>query len=196
MLTYTLNKIIKTVEISVLLGLGLIVTNNFIISQLLIVLLLFANDFVTMSISTDHVSYSQKPDQWDVRRLMFSGGLFAALILGLSFFVLYVGVAFFHLALPQLQTLIFLTLVFTGQANVYLARERGHFWHSAPSLWMVGFSVMDIVVVSSLAINGLLMAPLDPFAVIGLLCGVVVYFVGLDFVKVKVLPFTRKMEGI
>jgi H+-transporting ATPase len=195
MLTYTLNKIIKTIEISVLLGLGLVVTNTFIISQLLIVLLLFANDFVTMSISTDHVSYSQKPDQWDVRRLMFSGGLFAALILGLSFFVLYVGIAFFYLALPQLQTLIFLTLVFTGQANVYLARERGHFWHSAPSMWMVGFSVMDIVVVSGLAINGLLMAPLAPSAVLGLLCGVAVYFVGLDFVKVKALPFTRKMEG-
>src|SRR5581483_2509279 len=55
MLTYTLNKIIKTLHISVLLGIGLLLTNDFIISQLLIVLLLFANDFVTMSISTDRV---------------------------------------------------------------------------------------------------------------------------------------------
>jgi len=55
MLTYIMNKIIKTLEISVLLGIGLVITNKFIISQLLIVLLLFTNDFVTMSISTDTV---------------------------------------------------------------------------------------------------------------------------------------------
>ena len=59
MLTYTLNKIIKTIEIALLLSVGVMLTGSFVITPLLIVLLLFTNDFVTMSIATDTVSYSQ-----------------------------------------------------------------------------------------------------------------------------------------
>src|SRR5579863_7411603 len=62
MMTYTLNKIIKTVEIAFFLSVGVMLTRSFIITPLLIVLLLFTNDFVTMSIATDTVSYSQQPD--------------------------------------------------------------------------------------------------------------------------------------
>ena len=61
MLTYTINKIMKTLEIAVFLSLGVMLTNTFIITPLLIVLLLFTNDFVTMSITTDNVSFSQSP---------------------------------------------------------------------------------------------------------------------------------------
>jgi len=61
MLTYTLNKIIKTVEIAMLLSVVVMLTRSFVITPLLIVLLLFTNDFVTMSIATDTVSYSQQP---------------------------------------------------------------------------------------------------------------------------------------
>lgn len=189
MLTYTFNKIIKTLEISILLGVGFILEKNFIISQLLIVLFLFANDFVTMSIATDRVSYSDKPDQWNIKTLMLASGLFAALILGFSFIVLFFGSHF--LTIPHLQTLIFLTLVFTGQANVYLVRERRHFWHSAPSIWMVGSSFLDISIISILAIEGIFMAPLHPSIVFGLLASVGFYFFLLDFLKVK---FFRTMR--
>ncbi|MGE5196216.1 MAG: plasma-membrane proton-efflux P-type ATPase [Anaerolineae bacterium] len=187
MLTYTMNKIIKTLEISVLLGLGLILTNHLIISQLLIVLLLFANDFVTMSLSTDKVSFSQKPDKWDIKTLTFVGGVFAAFILGLSFFILFAGSKFLHLSIFELRTLIFLTLVFTGQATVYLVRERKHFWHSMPSSWMITCSLLDIAIVTILAVNGLLMAPLHLYLVLGLLAVIAIYFVFLDFLKIKIV---------
>ncbi len=183
MLTYTLNKIIKTLEISLLLGVGLMLEKNFIISQLLMVLFLFANDFVTLSIATDRVSYSKKPDRWDIKKLMRIGGIFALLILGFSFTALFFGSRF--LTISQLQTWIFLTLVFTGQATVYLVRERHHFWHSRPSFWMIASSFSDISILSTLAINGLWMAPLPASFVCGLLASVLIYFVLLDFLKVK-----------
>jgi H+-transporting ATPase len=183
MLTYTLNKIIKTLEISILLSAGLLFEKNFIISPLLIVLLLFANDFVTMAVATDHVSYSQKPDHWNIKNLVFIGGIFAVLILGFSFTVLFLGSRF--LTLPYLQTLIFLTLAFTSQTTIYLVRDRNHFWHSAPSLWMVVSSIAAISAVSTLAIKGLFMAPLKAPFVFGLLGTILIYFVLLDFLKVK-----------
>ena len=61
MLTYTINKIMKTLEIAVFLSIGVMLTHTFVITPLLIVLLLFANDFVTMSITTDHVTFSRGP---------------------------------------------------------------------------------------------------------------------------------------
>jgi H+-transporting ATPase len=137
MLTYTINKITKTLQIAFFLSIGVMLTGSFIITPRLIVLLLFANDFVTMAIATDRVSYSRTPDRWDVKTLMIAGAVFAAFVLVLSFAVFFVGRDVLDLPLPQLQTLVFILLVATGQGNVYLIRERGHFWQSRPSTWLV-----------------------------------------------------------
>ncbi|MDA8095032.1 MAG: plasma-membrane proton-efflux P-type ATPase [Betaproteobacteria bacterium] len=186
MLTYTLNKIIKTVEIAVFLSVGVMLTGTFVITPMLIVLLLFTNDFVTMSIATDQVAYSLRPDRWRIRRLMATGAILAGFVLVLSFSVFFVGRDWLHLPLAQLQTLIFVMLVFTGQGNVYLVRSRGHFWDSRPSRWLLLASVLDILVVSTLAARGILMAAIPgPFLlVLGAL--VVAYLFALDFVKIAV----------
>ena len=189
MLTYTQNKIIKTLEISILLGLGLVFMHDFIISQLLIVLLLFANDFITMSISTDHMAYSRTPDKWNVRRLIFRSGMFATLILGFSFGAFWIAHDNLQLSLPQLQTWVFLILVFTGQCTVYLIREQRHFWHSCPSWWMIGLSFFDIIATSWMAGSGILMAPLPISLILSLFGSVIVYFFLLDFLKVYAVNY-------
>ena len=187
MLTYTLNKIIKTVEIALFLSLGVMLTGDFIITPLLIVLLLFTNDFVTMSIATDRVSFSPRPDRWQISTLMINGYVLGSLVLLLSFSLFFFCRDYLHLPLPKLQTLVFITLVFTGQGAVYLIRERRHFWHSAPSLWMVVISIADISIVSFLAIRGILMAPLAPCLVGSVIAICATYLIALDFLKVPIL---------
>ncbi len=191
MLTYTLNKIIKTVEIGFFLSFGVMAARAFIITPALIVLLLFTNDFVTMSIATDRVSFSHRPDRWHVGTLMAAGFALGSLMLVLSFGLFAVGRGVFLLPLPKLQTLVFITLVFTGQGAVYLVRERSHVWHSAPSRWLLFASATDIVVVSLLAIEGILMAPLAPALVALVLGSCAVYLAGLDFLKVTILERLR-----
>lgn len=187
MLTYTINKIMKTLEIAIFLTLGVIITRAFVITPLLIVLLLFTNDFVTMSIATDNVGYSQYPDRWNVRTLMLTGGLLAALVLVLSFAVFFVGRDLLGLKLAELQTLVFVMLVATGQGNIYLIRERGPFWRSRPSRLLMLSSVMDILVVAALATTGVLMTPVSLGLIIVLLVVVASYLFVLDGVKVRVL---------
>ncbi|MGE5218234.1 MAG: plasma-membrane proton-efflux P-type ATPase, partial [Chloroflexota bacterium] len=186
MLTYTLNKIVKTIEIALYLSLGMILTGTFVITPLLIVLLLFTNDFVTMSIATDHVSYSSKPDRWRIRSLVLTGGALAGLILVLSFAVFFAARDLLRLPLAQLQTLVFLMLVFTGQGNVYLVRERSHFWNSRPSGWLMMSSCADIAVVSLMATKGILMAAVSPALIAGLLAAVLAYLTLVDFFKVRI----------
>ena len=165
----------------------MILTRDFIITPLLIVMLLFTNDFVTMSIATDHVSASPMPDRWHIRTLMLAGMSLGSLILLLSFGLFFYGHDFLRLPLPQLQTLVFVTLVFTGQGMVYLVRERGHFWNSAPSRWMILSSIVDVSAVCLLSTRGILMAPL-PDSLIGLvILACVLYLIALDFLKVPIL---------
>ncbi len=184
MLTYTLNKIIKTLEIAIFTSVGVMLTGVFVITPLLIVLLLFTNDFVTMSIATDRVEFSRKPERWRIPTLMLTAAPLAALILVLSFSVFFAGRGWLHLPLPQLQTLIFVMLVFTGLGNVYLVRERRHFWRSRPSTWLLLASVIDIAVVSIMASQGILMAAISPVLITGLLVIALTYLALVDLVKV------------
>jgi H+-transporting ATPase len=189
MLTYTLNKIMKTFEIALFLTVGVMVSGTFIITPLLIVLLLFTNDFVTMSIATDHVAPSDRPDRWDIPKIMLTAGALSGMVLILSFTVFFVGRDVLHLPVAQLQTLIFLLLVFTGQGNVYLVRERKRLWNSLPSKWLVLSSVADVLIVSLLAARGVLMAAI-PFHLIGqLLLSVVVFLVVIDSAKVRIFRY-------
>ncbi len=187
MLTYTLNKIIKTLEIALFLSLGVMLTGVFVITPKLIVLLLFTNDFVTMAIATDQVRYSNRPERWQVRQLLLTAAPLAGLMLILSFSLFFVGKYALHLPLQQLQTLIFVMLVFTGLGNVFLVRERHHFWQSRPSRWLLLSALGDVLAVSLLAGFGILMTPVPPWLIAVLLGITALYLLAVDFIKVRIL---------
>ncbi len=186
MLTYTLNKIIKTLEIAVFMSVGVMLTGVFVITPLLIVLLMFTNDFVTMSIATDRVKFSPKPERWRIPTLMMTAAPLAALILVLSFSVFFAGRDLLHLPLAQLQTLVFIMLVFTGLGNVYLVRERRHFWQSRPSSFLIVATLIDIIVVSMMASQGILMTAISPLLIAGLLAVATAYLTLVDFLKILI----------
>ena len=184
MLTYTLNKIIKTIEIAFFLSLGLMIFRTFVTTPLLMVLLLFTNDFVTMTISTDRVKPSPLPNRWNVRSIVFGAILIALPILVLSFGVFWYAHTILHMPLANLQTLSFVMLVYSGQATIYLVRERSHFWHSMPSKWLLISSSVDILFVGLLATQGILMTAI-PLTLVAELFGVIVlYIILLDLIKV------------
>jgi H+-transporting ATPase len=189
MLTYTLNKIIKTIEVAVFLSLGLMLAHTFVVTPLLIVLLLFTNDFVTMSIATDRVSFARKPDRWDIRTLILTALPLAGIIVLFFFGMFLAAKNVLLVSLPQLQTLMFVMLVFSGQGTVYLVRERHHLWHSLPSRWLLISSLSDIAAVSLLGIGGILMAPVKAIWVATLLGLVVAYLFVVDFLKIRIFRY-------
>jgi H+-transporting ATPase len=195
MLTYTMNKIVKTFHVSLLLGIGLLVTGVFVTTPRLILLLLLANDFVTISIATDRVPFSAHPDRWDVKALVTSALVLAGAWLTVSSTVFFLGRDYWLLDVPRLQTLVFVALVFTSQATVYLVRERRHFWSSAPGRWLVVGTVADLAVVTVLATRGILMAPLPVELVawvLVLVIGALVLFDGLKIVVFEQLGVSER----
>jgi H+-transporting ATPase len=81
------------------------------------------------------------------------------------------------------------TLVFSGQALFYVARERQHLWSSRPGKWLIISSAVDLTLISFLAINGFLMRPLAIAVVAGLFAAAIIFSFVLD--AVKVLLFRR-----
>lgn len=186
MLTYTLNKIIKTIQVAAFLSLGLILTGAFVTTPLLVVLLIFANDFVTMAIATDQVRASRKPDHWDVRAMLITALCLALPVLALTFGIFLIGRNLLHLPIGQLQTLSFITLVFTAQGMIYLVRERHHFWASQPGKWMMLASALDVLVIILLASFGILMQAIPLWLTLATLVLIIAALFVLDFLKVWV----------
>jgi H+-transporting ATPase len=77
-------------------------------------------------------------------------------------------------------------IVFGNQATTYTNRERGRMGSCRPSQWLIGSSMVDLLIAATLAIFGIAMAPL-PILVVGEILVAAVGFAFLvDFAKVPV----------
>jgi H+-transporting ATPase len=191
MLTWTLNKIIKTAQVAAFLSLSFFVTRTFVVTPFLIVLLLFANDFVTMSLAVDRARPSPRPDSWRVDALVAASLTLAVVVVVESFVVLYLARSVLALSLHQQQTMIFLMLVFSGQATVYVVRERGRLWSSRPGGWLLLATTFDVIIVTVLAVTGTWMTAVSLPMVLMVLGIAVAWMLIMDPVKVAVLGRLR-----
>ncbi len=190
-LTYTLSILINKCATLFVMGAGLVMTQHAVLTPMLQALSMLANDLVTMSRAADRAKPSPYPNAWRIRNLTL-----AAIPLGLfklSYCIGVLAVAWFvlHLGTSEMQTLTFLMLVLAGQANVYVMREREHFWQSHPAWIMLTASAVDIVIVTILAVGGVLMVPLPPLLVAVLFLATAVFAVALDAIKVVVRHHLR-----
>ncbi len=182
--TYTLNKITKTFHLGLFLSLGLILTGGLIVQPLHILLLVLVNDLVSMSLTTDNVRPSPHPDRWRAAPLFAIGLIMALGWLVFSFSVYGFGRDFLRLDAAQMETLMFLMLVCVAQANVYLVRERRHFWKSRPSKWLLLASAIGIVLTMALVLGGVLMTALDSTIMLQMFWITIAFMTALDYVKV------------
>ncbi len=184
MLTWTLNKVSKNFEQVVLLTVGFVAAGVFVVSPFLILLMIFANDFVSMSAGTDRARISPAPDRWDVREIVSVAVVVGGSWLALSFTLLAWATHVAHLATGPLQTFFFVYLVFSSQATILLVRERDHSWASRPSTPLLVAVAADVVVISALAVTGTLMAAIPLPLIAGLLGAVAAAALAVDQVKV------------
>jgi H+-transporting ATPase len=184
-ITYTLAMLVKKIEMMALLVIGFLVTRQTPLTPLLMVLILFLNDFLTMSISTDRMDYSRQPNRWNTRGILLTSVVLAACKLVFSLGVFLYGHYALKLDARSLQTVTFATLILSSQAGVYLLRERGHFWQSQPGRYLVGSSVLGLGVTALLALGGIFMPSISPSILLGVVVVGAAYFFCLDWVKVR-----------
>jgi len=188
-LTYTLNSVMKKIMQVLLLAVGLVMTGHAVLTPMLMVIVMITGDFLAMSLTTDRVRPSVKPNSWQIGRITSAGVIFGFCFLAFSTAILEVGYFQLHLGIAALQTLSVVGIVFGSQVTTYVIRGRQHLWGLRPSLMLVLSSVADVLIISTLAILGIAMAPLPPAIVAYEFAAALAFGLLLDVVKIPV--FTR-----
>jgi len=184
MLTWTITKIARTVELAVLLTLGYIATGFFVTPLSLIILIIVFNDIVTITLGTDRAWTSPVPERWNVGDIARIAGILAAGWLVLAFFILWVSLNVLELPIPQIQTLMFIYLIFSAQATIWITRVRDHFWSFLPSRYVVATTIGNVIIASALAAGGILMDAVPVILLMGVLGAVFITSLLLDYVKI------------
>jgi H+-transporting ATPase len=147
---------------------------------------MLTGDLLGMSLTTDNVRPSPTPNAWRIGKLTIAGVfmgiselVFCTAILTIAKFPLGFGI-------ETLQTIAFLAIVFGNQAITYTNRERQRIGSCLPSRWLIGSSIVDLLIASTLAIGGIAMAQLSIFVVGGILLATAVFAFIVDFAKVPV----------
>ena len=176
-LSYTLNSITKKIVQVLFLAIGLLMTGQAI---------MIAGDFLGMSLTTDNVRPSPMPNAWRISDLTIAGVAMGIGELAFCVCVLAFGAYRLEFNIDDLRTLAFVVIVFGNQATLYTNRERRRMWSSRPSFWLIGSSVADVSIASTLAVGGIAMAPLPLWIVASVLASAALFAVLLDLLKVPI----------
>jgi H+-transporting ATPase len=185
-LTYTLNSVTKKVVQVLFLAAGLIMTGHAILTPMLMVIIMITGDFLGMSLTTDNVRPSLKPNAWRVGNLTIAGVFMGLSELVFCTAVLAIGKFRLGLGIDTLRTLAFVVIVFGNQATTYANRARQRLWSTTPSIWLVLSSVLDLSIASIMASCGIAMMPLPLLVVSGTLAGAVIFALIVDIAKAPV----------
>ncbi len=183
MLTWVINKVTKVIEFVGLLTLSFFWFHNIVLSLLGMSLLVFANDFVTMSLATDNVKYTPNPNMWNVKNITLASLVPGLLLVVEGMLVILMGTHYFHLEWERLRTLVMLNLIFNSQFRVLIVRERRHFWSSLPGRELLILSVATIIGFALLGLYGVFVPSLALSQVAAVLMFSIVFTLGIDFPK-------------
>jgi H+-transporting ATPase len=183
MLTWVINKVTKVIEFVGLLTLSFFWLHDIVLSLLGMSLLVFANDFVTMSLATDNVKHTPNPNTWNVKNITLASLVPGMLLVVEGILVILMGLNYFHLDWEKLRTMVMLNLIFNSQFRVLIVRERRHFWSSLPGRELLILSAATIIGFALLGVYGIFVPSLTIYQVLAVLCFSVVFTLGIDFPK-------------
>jgi H+-transporting ATPase len=131
-------------------------------------LILFLADFATMSMSTDNVRSSLKPDKFNMRTLFGTGASLGIVMTIESVLFAVPAMSYFGIIsdMQQVYTFGFAYLNLAGLFTILSLRERGYFWKSRPSTFLSVTVFAEGLIVIFISLLGIFeLAPLGYLAV-------------------------------
>ena len=198
--SWALMMVARKIHIAGFIVVMLFLTHSLMLSITGTVLLLFLGDFVSMSISTDNVRSSLKPDTFDMRRLFgVSGSLGVLMIIESAIFAV-PALSYFGLLgnVEKIYTFGFAYLNLAGVSTLMIVRERNHFWKSRPSRFLSITVLAEVLLVIAISIFGVLeLAPLGYLPVLAILgYALLTTFLINDPIKVYLMRKFKDTSGL
>jgi len=156
-LTWIINKISRTILKAALVAIAFVVTGKFVVSAFAMLLLVFMTDFAKISLATDNVRPSKKPETWNIGGFITVSVVLGAAMVAETLLLLWIGWSHFGLATNDnaLDTFSFLMLLYFAVFSVVSARERSWFWATLPSKTFLSALAADLLVGTVLTFVGL-----------------------------------------
>ncbi|WP_020161012.1 HAD-IC family P-type ATPase [Methylobacter marinus] len=158
--SYAIYRITETLRVLLFMTLSILVFNFYPVTAVMIVMLALLNDGAILSIAYDNVHYKDKPEAWNMHRVLGIATVLGVIGVVSAFGLFYLGERVFHLDRAHIQTLMYLKLSVAGHLTIFLTRTRGPFWSIRPAL-VLWVAVLGTQIVATLiAVYGLFMTPL------------------------------------
>jgi plasma-membrane proton-efflux P-type ATPase len=160
-LTWIINKISRTILKSAFVAIAYVVTGHFVVSAFAMLLLTFMTDFAKITLATDHVWPSRKPETWNIGGFITVSVVLGVAMVAEALLFLYLCWSSFDLAPidavkdKPLHTFSFLTLLYFAVFSVLSARQRRWFWVTMPSKSLIAALTADALVGTAMALVGL-----------------------------------------
>jgi plasma-membrane proton-efflux P-type ATPase len=144
-LTWIINKISRTILKAAFVAIAYVATGKFVVSALAMLLLTFLTDFAKITLATDHVRSSKKPETWNIGGFITVSVVLGVAMVAEALLFLRIGWSHFGLATNNsaLYTFSFLMLLYFAVFSVVSARERRAFWSTMPSKALVAALMAD-----------------------------------------------------
>jgi H+-transporting ATPase len=198
--TWIINKIVKTCQTAIFVVIAFLINGSFPIDDGKVILLLFLVDFVTLALATDNVTWSKKPEKWDIWVLVSVGTILGIASTLETFGIYYIGIYLLKLGgdAEAIYTYVFNIFFFFGIGTIFSVRQRSWFWKSRPSLFLaitMLCTAVVIVVISSVGIPTFMKAiPIQYIAIVMVWCLGCATIVN-DSVKVLTYFVIRKLRN-
>jgi len=183
MLTWVLNKVVKVIEFIVFLTIGFFWLHNILLSLIGMSLLVFANDFVSMTLAADNVKSTSNPNKWNVKNIILASFIPAIFYVVEDVIIILTGINYFHLQWNELTTLVMLSFIINSQFRVLIIRERKHFWSSLPGKGLLISSISAVIGITLISLFGIFVPSINLSIVLTILGFSALFTLGIDFPK-------------
>ncbi len=198
MKSYTVYRIAETIRIVVFMTLAITIFEFYPITSVMIILLALLNDLPILMIATDNTKLNKKPVRWRMKEILVLSSWLGVAGVFSSFLLFYIAMTVMHLPEGYVQTMFFVKMVVAGHNTIFNTRTDEWFfkkpWPSGKLFWTSQFTAIAGTIIGIYGFG--LMQPIGWFMGLFLWAYAIVWFVFNDAVKVAIVNFYRKKEGI
>jgi H+-transporting ATPase len=167
MMSYTIYRIIMTLDIMIFVVLAILTFNFFPLTAIMIIMLALLDDIPIMTIAYDNTLLDVRPVRWELGRTIIVASALGFLAILETFGLLLIDMLLLHLDQPHIQTTIFLQLVAGGHLMLFLTRTKSFFWQPPLPSWPLFFAILGTQILAVLLSGFGLLIPAIPWWLIG-----------------------------
>ncbi|MCL5423641.1 MAG: plasma-membrane proton-efflux P-type ATPase [Candidatus Marsarchaeota archaeon] len=188
MKTYAVIKVTRVIQILFYISIAFVALQFLPILPFELILLIFTNDIINISVSTDNTSFSDYPDKWDTQSIFKTSILFGIGMLAISLIFIPIGLIFTSTH-GQFETFSFLMISITDTILLYLVRGRFKLFGNMPSPLLLMASIASMFFSIILSFYGIIVSSINIYAIGAILFGSIVMLLLFDVIKTKAFKY-------